>query len=125
MPVNSTHADYDAALPEWIRGRDLLAGEDAVKAAGAKYLPRLDGQSNEDYLAYQTRACFSNATRRAADAFVGLVFRKAPFVSIPPGSVGPQRPLSTLPSPETPRLSPAVRPGGAGWLLALCSIGTP
>ncbi len=36
MPANSTHADYDAALPGWIRGRDLLAGEDAVKAAGAK-----------------------------------------------------------------------------------------
>jgi hypothetical protein len=83
MPANSTHADYDAALPGWIRGRDLLAGEDAVKAAGSKYLPRLDGQSDEDYLAYQARACFSNTTRRAADAFVGLVFRKAPFVKIP------------------------------------------
>ena len=60
-----------------------MAGEDAVKAAGAKYLPRLDGQTEEDYLAYQSRACFTNATRRAADAFVGLVFRKAPFVKLP------------------------------------------
>jgi hypothetical protein len=60
-----------------------LAGEDAVKAAGAKYLPRLDGQTDENYVAYQSRACFSNATRRAADAFVRLVFRKAPFVKIP------------------------------------------
>src|SRR5512137_2014629 len=83
MPANSTHADYDASLPAWIRARDLLAGEDAVKAAGAKYLPRLDGQTDEDYEAYKARACFSNATRRAADAFVGLVFRKAPFVKIP------------------------------------------
>jgi hypothetical protein len=65
-----------------------LAGEDAVKAAGAKYLPRLDGQTDEDYLAYQSRACFTNATRRAADAFVGLVFRKAPFVKIPEGQDG-------------------------------------
>lgn len=85
MPANSTHADYDAALPGWIRARDLLAGEDAVKASGAKYLPRLDGQTDEDYLAYQSRARFSNATRRAADAFVGLVFRKAPFVKIHEG----------------------------------------
>ena len=60
-----------------------MAGEDAVKAAGEKYLPRLDGQSDEDYEAYKGRACFSNATRRAADAFVGLVFRKAPFVKLP------------------------------------------
>jgi hypothetical protein len=42
VPANCTHADYDAALPGWIRGRELLAGEDEVKAAGAKYLPRLD-----------------------------------------------------------------------------------
>src|SRR5512137_439241 len=88
MPANSTHADYDASLPGWIRARDLLAGEDAVKAAGAKYLPRLDGQTDEDYLAYQSRACFSNASRRAADAFVGLVFRKAPFVKIPESQNG-------------------------------------
>jgi hypothetical protein len=88
VPANSTHADYDAALPGWIRGRDLLAGEDAVKAAGAKYLPRLDGQSEDDYQAYKGRACFSNATRRAADAFVGLVFRKAPFVKIPESQDG-------------------------------------
>jgi hypothetical protein len=54
-----------------------------VKAAGAKYLPRLEAQTDEEYLAYQSRACFFNATRRAADAFVGLVFRKAPFVKIP------------------------------------------
>jgi hypothetical protein len=83
MPVNSTHGDYDAALPGWIRARELLAGEDAVKAAGAKYLPRLEAQSDEEYEAYEGRACFFNTTRRAADAFVGLVFRKAPFVRIP------------------------------------------
>jgi hypothetical protein len=83
MPVNSTHADYDAALPGWIRARDLLAGEDAVKAAGAKYLPRLEAQSGEEFAAYLARAWFFNATRRAADAFAGLIFRKAPFVRIP------------------------------------------
>jgi hypothetical protein len=90
VPVNSTHADYDASLPEWTRGRDLLAGEDAVKAAGDKYLPRLDTQTNEEYLAYQSRACFFNASRRVADAFLGLVFRKAPFVKIldAPGGIG-------------------------------------
>jgi hypothetical protein len=96
VPVNSTHADHDAALPGWIRARDLLAGEDAVKAAGAKYLPRLEGQSDEDYAAYRGRACFFNATRRAADAFVGLVFRKAPFVRTPEV----QGPKSKVQSPD-------------------------
>jgi hypothetical protein len=82
MAVNATHPDYDAAALDWSRARHVLAGEDAVKSVGAKYLPWLDGQPDEDYLAYQSRACFSNATRRAADAFVGRVFRKAPFVKI-------------------------------------------
>ncbi len=90
VPVNSTHADYDAALAGWSRARDLLSGEDAVKAAGVKYLPRLEAQTEDEYEAYKGRACFFNATRRAADAFVGLVFRKAPFVRIPesPGAPG-------------------------------------
>jgi hypothetical protein len=66
VPVNSTHADYDAALPGWTRGRDLLAGEDAVKAAGEKYLPKLDAQTNKDSLAYQSRACFLDARCGAA-----------------------------------------------------------
>src|ERR1039457_7285889 len=42
MPANSTHPDYDASLPAWLRARDVIAGEDAVKAGGIKYLPRLD-----------------------------------------------------------------------------------
>ena len=67
-PVNCTHADYDAALPGWTRAGDLLAGEDAVKAAGAKYLLRLDAQTNDEDLAYQFRACFFNATPRAVAA---------------------------------------------------------
>ena len=44
----------------WIRARDLLAGEDAVKAAGAKYLPRLEAQTDDEYEAYKSRACFFN-----------------------------------------------------------------
>ena len=51
MPVNTTHPDYDFGLPGWLRARDVLAGEDAVKSAGEKYLPRLDSQSDEEFLA--------------------------------------------------------------------------
>jgi hypothetical protein len=55
MPVNNTHPDYDASLSDWLRARDVLAGEDAVKSAGEKYLARLDSQSDEEFLAYQKR----------------------------------------------------------------------
>ena len=59
MPVNNTHPDYDAALPVWISARDLLGGEDAIKAAGEKYLPKLESQSEEEYQATRRERCFS------------------------------------------------------------------
>jgi len=53
MPVNSTHPEYDAALPAWLRARDVIAGEDTVKAAAEKHLPRLDCQDDKEYPAYK------------------------------------------------------------------------
>ena len=53
MAVGGNHPDYDATLPQWLRARDVLSGEDAVKAAGERYLPRLDSQSEKEYSAYR------------------------------------------------------------------------
>jgi hypothetical protein len=36
MAVSGTHSDYDASAQQWARARDVLSGEDAVKAAGEK-----------------------------------------------------------------------------------------
>ena len=88
MPANSTHPDYDASLPAWLRARDVIAGEDAVKVAGAKYLPRLDSQSDDEYLGYKSRACFFNATSRTCDGFLGLLFRRDPEVKLPDRHAG-------------------------------------
>ena len=85
MSVNTTHLEYDAHVATWLRARDVLAGEDAVKAGGEKYLPRLDAQSEEEYAAYQARAAFFNATARTADGYLDLVFRRAPFVKMREG----------------------------------------
>jgi hypothetical protein len=83
MPVNSLHPDYEAMSHAWSRARDVFAGEDAVKAAGEKYLPRLDGQSDSEYMAYRARASFFNATARTADGYLGLIFRRIPFIKLP------------------------------------------
>src|SRR5262249_59705385 len=48
-----------------------------------KYLPRLDSQSDEEFQAYKKRAAFFNATARSAEGFIGLIFRRPPFVKIP------------------------------------------
>ena len=45
--------DYDANAFDWLRGRAVLAGEDAVKSAGEKVPPRLNLQTDEDLLAIQ------------------------------------------------------------------------
>ena len=89
VPVNSTHGEYDASASAWSRARDVLAGEDAVKAGGERYLPRLDSQSEEEYSAYRSRAAFFNATARTSDGYIGLIFRRAPFVKIPDGPSAP------------------------------------
>ena len=88
MPVHSTHPDYDASLPAWLRARDVFAGEDAVKDAAEKYLPRLDCQDDKEYLAYKNRASFFNASARTADGFVGLIFRRDPTFKLPDAGTG-------------------------------------
>ena len=83
MPVNSLHPDYIEMLPAWSRARDVIAGEDAVKAAGEKYLPRLQEQTDQEFSDYRARASFFNATARTADGYVGQIFRRMPFIKLP------------------------------------------
>ncbi len=79
---------------DWSRARDVLAGEDAVKAGGEKYLARLDSQTDEEFAAYRKRASFFNATARTAEAYLGLIFRRPPFVKLPSESTGVGRALA-------------------------------
>jgi hypothetical protein len=128
VPVNSTHPDYDTNAFDWLRARDVLAGEDAVKSAGEKYLPRLDSQSDEEFLAYRKRASFFNATARSAEGFIGLVFRRPPFVKVPESQSGVGRALAaflndadmlgtTLPGYAKNVVSEVVGIGRAGSLI--------
>ena len=96
MPANSRHPDYDANTVVWLRARDVLAGEDAVKAAGERYLPKLTSHTPDEYLAYKTRASFFNATARTADGFLGLIFRRDPSVKVPEGDSGVGRALANF-----------------------------
>jgi hypothetical protein len=82
MGVNATHGDYDAMASQWSRARDVLSGEDAVKAAGERYLPRLDSQSDAEFAAYMARASFFGATARTLEEYLDLVFRHAPTLRV-------------------------------------------
>jgi hypothetical protein len=82
MAEVSTHPEYEKTFPEWQRARDVLAGEDAVKAACEKYLPRLDSQSDDEYAAYKARASFFGATARTVEEYLDLIFRRAPVFAL-------------------------------------------
>jgi hypothetical protein len=78
--VSKTHPEYDAMATKWQRCRDTVAGNDAVKAAGTRYLPSLKDQTTEDYEAYKTRAKWFGAGWRTIQALTGMLFRRPPVV---------------------------------------------
>ncbi|MBP7084837.1 MAG: DUF4055 domain-containing protein [Giesbergeria sp.] len=96
MAVNATHPDYDAASVEWTRARDVLAGEDAVKGGGERYLPRLDAQTDQEFDAYVKRASYFNASARTSEAYLGLMFRRPPFVKLPADGAGVGRAMAVF-----------------------------
>jgi len=83
MPVNSKHPQYEAHAETWEMVRTVVAGTEAVKSAGDKYLPKLSGQKDKAYEAYAKRAEFHEATTRTVDGLVGAVFRREPSVEVP------------------------------------------
>lgn len=87
MSVATRHRSYVAMEDRWQRCRDCYEGSDAVKAAGIKYLPKLDSHKHEGsgdkYEEYKLRAMFFNATGRTTDGLAGAIFQKEPTVTVP------------------------------------------
>lgn len=81
--VNSTHRDYDRFATKWHRARDVICGQDAMHAAGERYLPKLKDESDADYKARLKRSDFFNGTWRTIDGLTGMAFRKPPVVELP------------------------------------------
>src|SRR4051812_45918777 len=86
MPVSSSHLDYDNNLDSWSRIRDVMIGDAAVKAAGDKYVPRLDSQTDDEFQAYVSRGLFYNATARTVSGYIGMIFRRDPVLQLPDNS---------------------------------------
>lgn len=82
--INIHTNDIARTLPRWVRNRDMIEGEDAVKLRRETYLPRLSGMLDNDYDAYLKRTPFFPAASRTHDGMKGLVFRKPPIIKIPP-----------------------------------------
>lgn len=79
----NTHSLYKKYLNQWMRIRDVIEGQDAVKDKGITYLPALSGQSNNEYLAYKQRALFVNVASRIAVSNAGVITRRDPVTEYP------------------------------------------
>ena len=78
-------SEYVANVEIWKKCRDVVAGEKNVKKSGEKYLPKAEGMSTSDYMAYKQRAEFFNATGRTLDGLHGMMFRINPFIECDKG----------------------------------------
>lgn len=85
MAIDSEHPDYTKRKVQWKKLRDCSEGQEAIHAAGVKYLPKLSGQSDAEYKAYVNRSLFYGATARTIDGLTGMIFRKAPQIEVPEG----------------------------------------
>jgi len=70
------HALYTTHQSIWQKCQDARDGEDAVKAAGETYLPKLGGQNDDQYSAYKMRSRYHNAFAKTVNGYVGLSMRK-------------------------------------------------
>lgn len=85
MSIQKKHPEYLARAKGRTRSRDAIAGQDAIHAAGTKYLPKLSAMTQTEYNAYKLRAQFFGATERTHEAMSGLMFFKAPTEAYPDG----------------------------------------
>ena len=82
--ISTEHPLLVDKLAQIRRARDAFKGTDAIKASNyngsylmdEEYLPRLGGQSEEDYENYKRRAVFYAAMNRTVVALVGALCRK-------------------------------------------------
>jgi hypothetical protein len=82
--VSNYHEEYEFWRPIWRKMRDLASGEDRIKERGTEYLPKLDGQANDQYEAYLKRSVFMPIMSRTLEGLMGSIFQRPPkFNNVP------------------------------------------
>ena len=81
MSVTTLHPEYSRRANQWRTIRDCIEGEDAIKNAGTRYLPRAAGATDEQYAAFKQRARWNNYTARNLEGLHGFIFRKSPVIT--------------------------------------------
>lgn len=96
VAVDTYHPEYLSYMTTWKKCRDATIGQKAIKAAGEKYLAKMNGQHPDEYENYKERAQWYGATGRTVESYLGMVFRKAPHLVIKSEDTGIDPELETL-----------------------------
>lgn len=80
--------EVERMLPKWQMIADCIAGQEAIKDRGTKYLPKPNAEDTSPandarYEAYVTRAVFYNVTANTLSGLVGQVFNSDPVSEYP------------------------------------------
>lgn len=78
--ITHQHPIYTSLISSRIKCRDVVSGQDTIKAKKEKYLPRLSGQSDEQYQNYLYRALFFSIGSKSLQALVGMASLKEPKI---------------------------------------------
>jgi hypothetical protein len=91
MAVTDKHPQYSAAQKSWLVMRDAVAGEEQIKQAQTKYLPKSAGmieaekqgdKTGEIYKAYLSRAQYPLWVQDSLRTMIGLVSKLEPNIVI-------------------------------------------
>ena len=77
------HRTYQEHRASYDKIRDVIAGEDRLKKAGAQYLPQPEGMTPAQYNRYLTGASFYAVAERTLRGMVGSVTRNEPILELP------------------------------------------
>jgi len=93
--VQTTHPEYTKRFKQWKVMRDVMEGDDAIKAAGEDYLPRpstahecFDKYEMMQYESFKNRSIFTNYTAQIRDCLHGMIESRPAKIDIPQNMKG-------------------------------------
>lgn len=88
--VATIHPDYAKRQEEWVRMRDCVEGDEAIRQSGEEYLPRPSGfrdlgrRGDPMYAAYTQRAQFPEIVKPTVNGMLGVIHRVEAQLELPP-----------------------------------------
>ena len=93
--VKTQHPEYSKRKKQWALMRDVIEGDDAIKEAGEKYLPRASSAHTnwlsyelKQYEAFKARAIFTNYTAQIKDCLHGMIESRPAKIEVPQNMKG-------------------------------------